>query len=131
MYEKRRRICDAGVLREAYRTEEGGIGFRCASEPEQLYTRKGGVLEDTVGRKCLCNCLMADIGMQQIQKDGYEEPGLVTLGDDLECVRRMLQGRESYSAAEVVAHLLPLSGEVTMSQTVTTPSCAAQEAVAS
>ncbi len=66
VYEARKRICDAGVLREAYRTPEGKIAYRCPAEPENIYVAKGGELEDTVGRKCLCNCLLADIGMQQI-----------------------------------------------------------------
>src|SRR6266536_1098759 len=109
IYRARKRICDVGVLRESYRTPDGKIAQRCPSEPENLYVAKGGVFEDTVGRKCLCNCLLADIGMQQIQKDGSEEPGLVTTGDDLACVLQYLpEGAESYSAADAVKKLLSL-----------------------
>ena len=109
VYRARKRICDVGVLRESYRTPDGKIAQRCPSEPENLYVSKGGVFEDTVGRKCLCNCLLADIGMQQIQKDGSEEPGLVTTGDDLQCVLQFLpEGQESYSAADAVKRLLSL-----------------------
>ena len=95
------------MLRESYRTPDGKIAQRCPSEPENLYVAKGGVFEDTVGRKCLCNCLLADIGMQQIQKDGREEPGLVTTGDDLACVLQFLdEGHDSYPAETVVIKLL-------------------------
>jgi nitronate monooxygenase len=109
VYQARKRICDVGVLRESYRTPDGKIAQRCPSEPEAIYVAKGGVFEDTVGRKCLCNCLLADIGMQQTQKDGSVEPGLVTTGDDLACVLQFMpEGQESYSAAEVVTKLLSL-----------------------
>ena len=40
-------------------------------------------MEDTVGRKCLCNALMANIGHAQVRKDNVVEPPLVTVGDDL------------------------------------------------
>lgn len=103
VYARRKRICDAGVLREAYRTPEGKIAYRCSSEPVDIYVAKGGAIEDTVGRKCLCNCLLADIGMQQVQKDGSEEPALVTTGDDLACALNFLApGATSYSAKDVV-----------------------------
>ena len=71
------------------------------------YMEKGGKEEDTVGRKCLCNALMADIGMPQIQKDGTTEPSLVTIGDDVRSVPRFLRpGMETYSARDVVEVLL-------------------------
>jgi nitronate monooxygenase len=67
-----------------------------------------------VGRKCLCNTLLANIGLAQIRKDGSAEPGLVTVGDDLNTVAQFLAtGRESYSAADVVERLLSLSAETT------------------
>jgi nitronate monooxygenase len=109
VYRIRKRICDVGVLRESYRTPEGRVAYRCPSEPEDIYVAKGGVFEDTAGRKCLCNCLLADIGMQQTQKDGSIEPGLVTTGDDLACILQFMpEGEESYSAVDVVTRLLSL-----------------------
>jgi nitronate monooxygenase len=106
VYRTRPRICDIGILREAYRTESGTLAYRCPSEPENLYVAKGGVFEETVGRKCLCNCLLADIGLQQIHRDGREEPGMVTTGDDLNGILPYLAGlQETYSAATVVAAL--------------------------
>lgn len=111
--EARPRICDLGFLREAYVTPAGSIGYRCSAEPVASYVAKGGKIEDTVGRKCLCNALMANIGYQQTRKDGFVEPPLVTVGDDLNTIAQFLApGRASYSAAEVVQSLLSLSGGV-------------------
>lgn len=72
------------------------------------YVKKGGLEEDTVGRKCLCNALMADVGMGQIQAGGMEELPLLTAGDDLNNITRMLKGKSSYSARDVVSYLLEL-----------------------
>jgi nitronate monooxygenase len=70
VYSSRRRICDLGYLREAYRTQEGAIGYRCAAEPVATYVAKGGKLENTVGRKCLCNALLANIGFPRCGATG-------------------------------------------------------------
>ncbi len=110
----RTRVCDIGLLRESYATPEGKIGYRCSAEPVANYVAKGGNIEETVGRKCLCNALMANIGHQQTRKDGSVEPALVTIGDDLNTVVQfMAPGKASYSAADVVASLLSLSAEET------------------
>lgn len=109
----RTRVCDLGYLREAYWTEEGKIAYRCAAEPDPSYVAKGGKLEDTVGRKCLCNALLANIGQPQTRRDGATEPPLVTVGDDMNKVAAFLQdGKESYSAADVVESLM-LGAETT------------------
>jgi nitronate monooxygenase len=71
VYAMRPRICDLGVLREAYRTPEGGIGYRCAGEPATLYVSKGGNVDDTVGRKCVCNGLLANVGFPGPQRKTY------------------------------------------------------------
>ena len=110
IYQERKRVCDLGYLREAYAPAEGKIAYRCSAEPVENYLAKGGKIEDTVGRKCLCNSLMANIGHQQTRKDGYVEPALVTVGDDLNTVAQFLApGRDSYSAVDVVESLLSLS----------------------
>jgi nitronate monooxygenase len=107
MYAERPRICDLGFLREAYRTPEGGIGYRCAAEPVSVHLSKGGKVEDTVGRKCVCNGLLANIGYQQKRNGKREEYGLITAGDDLSTVGRFLKpGRTDYGAADVVEQLL-------------------------
>jgi len=113
VYQERTRVCDLGYLREPYFTEEGGIGYRCAAEPVANYVAKGGTAENTVGRKCLCNALLANVGHPQLRNGATVEPALVTVGDDLNSVAQFLApGRESYSAADVVERLLSLSADV-------------------
>jgi nitronate monooxygenase len=107
----RARVCDLGYLREPYAVDADKIGYRCSAEPVANYLAKGGKIEDTVGRKCLCNALLANIGHAQTRKDGSAEPPLVTVGDDLNTVAEFLKdGRESYSAADVVKSLLSKVG---------------------
>jgi nitronate monooxygenase len=107
VYLARPRICDIGYLREAYRTAAGTIDYRCAAEPVTVYLSKGGQEENTVGRKCLCNALVANIGHPQIRGGKYVERGLVTSGDDLSEVPSFLpSNRQVYNAADVIAKLL-------------------------
>jgi len=108
VYEVRPRECDLGYLRSAYRRDDGSVGWRCASEPVADFVAKGGSEAETVGRKCLCNALMVNVGLGQIHRDGYVEPPLVTSGDDVENVARFLPpGAATYSAADVLDYLLP------------------------
>ncbi|MGC1460595.1 MAG: nitronate monooxygenase [Terracidiphilus sp.] len=110
IYQERKRVCDLGYLREPYAAEEGKIAYRCSAEPVENYVMKGGKAEDTVGRKCLCNALMANVGHQQTRKDGAIEPALVTVGDDLNTIVQYLRpGQDSYSAVHVVKSLLSMS----------------------
>ena len=110
IYEERTRVCDLGYLREAYASPEGKIGYRCAAEPVNNFVAKGGKVEETVGRKCLCNALMANIGHAQTRRDGSVEPALVTVGDELNSVAIFLApGKTSYGAEDVVDSLLSLS----------------------
>lgn len=102
----RERVCDLGYLRTAYREPDGTVGYRCASEPEDQYVKKGGALAETVGRQCLCNGLMANIGLGQLREDGRLETPLLTSGDDLKLIAGFLDGRERYSAADVLEALL-------------------------
>jgi nitronate monooxygenase len=107
VYAARPRICDLGFLREAFRTDDGQVDYRCPGEPATLYVSKGGKLEDTVGRKCLCNALVANIGLPQVRNGKHLEQPLITSGDDLKFVTQFLpQGQLSYSAADVVATLM-------------------------
>jgi nitronate monooxygenase len=113
IYEARVRTCDLGYLREPYAMGEGEIGYRCSAEPVDNYVAKGGKIDETVGRKCLCNTLMANIGHAQTRRDGSDEPALITVGDDLNTIAQFIApGHESYSAADVVERLLSLSAEV-------------------
>jgi nitronate monooxygenase len=107
IYQQRRRICDLGILRQPYRRTDGTIGYRCAAEPIAAYLAKGGIQDDTVGRKCLCNALIANAGMPQRLADGTDELCLITMGDDLSGIGRFCRaGSLDYSAADVVNTLL-------------------------
>lgn len=107
VYEQRKRICDLGYLRHAYKKEDGSVGLRCPAEPVNDFVKKGGEIEETVGRKCLCNALFADIGLPQIQAGGYQEVPLLTAGDDLNHLTRILKpGQTSYSSSQVISYLL-------------------------
>jgi nitronate monooxygenase len=72
-----------------------------------VYLSKGGKAEDTVGRKCLCNALVANIGHPQVRAGKYLERGLVTSGDDLREIPFFLRpNKPVYNAADVIAKLL-------------------------
>ena len=106
-YEARPRLCDLSYLRVPYEREPGDIGYRCPAEPEHMYVKKGGELADTVGRKCLCNGLMAGIGLGQDRRDGYSELPILTLGADLEGVAQMLADMpDGWTAVQAVERLL-------------------------
>jgi len=110
VYAARPRVCDLGFLRHLYKKEDGSLGYRCPAEPIDTYVKKGGRIEETVGRKCLCNGLLATIGLPQRQGNGYLEPPIVTSGDDLNKIARFLKkGETSYSASDVIEQLLGYS----------------------
>lgn len=107
IHSKRRRVCDLGFLREPYRCDDGTIGFRCPAESENSFTSKGGNIQDTEGRMCLCNALVANIGMPQRLRDGSLEPCLITLGDDMAGAARFCKpGSSEYTAADVINSIL-------------------------
>lgn len=102
------RRCDQGYLREGYVKEDGTLGWRCPSEATDAYARKGGDVADTDGRICLCNGLLAGIGLGQVQADGIEEPPLLTAGDALADLPRFIpEGQSTYGAADVARALTP------------------------
>lgn len=102
----RPRVCDLGYLREAYRTPDGEVGFRCPAEPANVFVAKGGDPAATEGRACICNALLATHGLPQVRAGRHVEPPIVTMGDDLRGVARFLSpGASDYSAADVIATL--------------------------
>lgn len=103
---ERVRKCDLGYLRVAFKREDGRTDYRCAAEPVEDYVRKGGNEADTVGRKCLCNALTANIGQAQVRDGSFDEPPLLTSGDDLAGIASFLGGRTSYTAGDVLSYLL-------------------------
>jgi NAD(P)H-dependent flavin oxidoreductase YrpB (nitropropane dioxygenase family) len=107
VYADRPRLCDLGYLRVPYERKAGGVGYRCPGEPVQAYVRKGGAAQDTVGRKCLCNSLTANVGLGQTRRGGYAEAPLVTLGADLDGARQLLKRYPGgWTAREAVVWLL-------------------------
>ncbi|MFC7478934.1 nitronate monooxygenase [Luedemannella flava] len=106
VYADRPRLCDLGYLRTQFRRPDGSVGYRCPAEPVDEYVRKGGAVEDTVGSRCLCNGLVATIGLGQHRADGYVEPPLVTLGQDVSFLPHLDRDGAGYCAADVVAYLL-------------------------
>lgn len=103
VYAERKRGCDLGYLRQAYRKPDGTLGYRCPAEPPDAYERKGGDRADTTGRKCLCNGLLATIGLGQVLGGGRLEPAIVTAGTDVAEVARFAPpGATSYRAADVL-----------------------------
>ena len=106
-YHARPRKCDLGYLRHLYRKSDGTIGYRCPAEPVAHYLLKNGAVEETLGRKCVCNGLPATVGLPQTQAGGIAELPFVTAGDDFARVADfLLPGSETYSAADVIRVLL-------------------------
>jgi nitronate monooxygenase len=106
-YEARHKVCDLGYLRQVFKRWNGTVGYRCPGEPEEVFKQKEGDPAEIEGRKCLCNGLMANIGLAQIQKGGEVEKPLVTSGDDIARIG-LFVGKEkrTYSAQEVIQYLL-------------------------
>jgi NAD(P)H-dependent flavin oxidoreductase YrpB (nitropropane dioxygenase family) len=110
VYYERERNCDLGFLREAYvvvdKAGKEVIYYRCTAELEKDFIKKGGSLADTIGKICLCNGLMATIGLGQT-RHGVEEKPIVTAGDILTDVTRQLVAIYGlhFSAKEVLNYL--------------------------
>jgi NAD(P)H-dependent flavin oxidoreductase YrpB (nitropropane dioxygenase family) len=104
--EARQRVCDLGYLRIPVRTGEGRTIYRCAAEPVDAYVAKGGDFADTIGRRCLCNGLTANIGQAQWRPEtNTEEMPLVTSGDDLLALAAFATANPGYTAECVVKYL--------------------------
>jgi NAD(P)H-dependent flavin oxidoreductase YrpB (nitropropane dioxygenase family) len=105
-YGARERICDLSYLRSPFRRDDGGVGYRCASEPVDAYVRKGGTADETIGRMCLCNGLAATAGLAQLRGDDTVEPYLVTLGSDRAQLAGLLERHpDGWSALDVMEWL--------------------------
>lgn len=79
VYAARKRICNKGYLLQAHYQERSDGTVRetyvCPAMPEKQYRKLGGTEEDLSGRICLCNTLLATVGLAE-----PHEPPLVTLG---------------------------------------------------
>ena len=105
-YEARPRLCDLSYLRTPKIDADGKVRYVCASEPEKKYIDKGEDPADLVDRLCLCNGLMASVGLGQERADGYHEAPLLTLGSSTGEVAEMLElFPDGWSAADLVRTL--------------------------
>lgn len=107
LHQDRSRICDLGYLRHLYRKPDGSVGYRCPAEPLNRFLQKGGTVQQTSGRVCVCNGLAATVGIGQVRSGTLTELPLVTAGDDLAHLAQFLSpGRDTYTAADVVSRIL-------------------------
>ncbi len=107
VYEQRSRICDLGYLRTAYLKDDGNVGYRCPGEDVSDFVRKGGSIEETKGRMCLCNGLLSTVGLGQLREGGYYEPSILTSGDDIQGIETFMhEDHSGYTAADVVQSIL-------------------------
>ena len=106
-YDARVRQCNMGYLRHAYWKSDGVLGYRCPAEPVSDYVRKGGTEAEAAGRKCVCNGLLAAIGLGRIDDGSIPEPALLTAGCEVANVAQFAKpGRLTYTAADVIERLL-------------------------
>jgi nitronate monooxygenase len=102
---RRERVCDLGYLRQAYVDKRGNLGFRCSGEPVDTYVKKGGNPLSTHNKICLCNGLLATVGLGQRREPENELP-ILTAGEGLSEILSFLEnGKDSYSASSVLARL--------------------------
>ncbi len=101
----RKRICDLGYLRRLYYKGDSEIGYRCPAEPVENFIKKGGTIEETIDKQCLCNGLIATIGLGQIRDYGVEPP-IITSGEDYSPITNIVKNVGSdYSAKDVINYL--------------------------
>ncbi len=105
-YNKRKRCCDLGYLRHIYCKENSEIGYRCPGEPVQSYVKKGGPHDKTEGKQCLCNGLLATIGLAQVREHGLSELPIVTSGENFSFAAPMIErAGMNYSAKDVIDYI--------------------------
>jgi NAD(P)H-dependent flavin oxidoreductase YrpB (nitropropane dioxygenase family) len=128
VYDARPRVCDIGILQQWALSKPADDGtrtllHRCPAAPVASYVSRRGLERGTEGRRCLCNGLLACVGLAQVHGQNgthIEEPAIVTLGNHLDSVRRLSrQGQMHYWAKDVVDDILgPANGA---SDSVETP----------
>ncbi len=102
----RKRVCNMGYLAEPYRSDDGTIKYRCPAEPEAAFQAKGGEPSRCLNARCLCNALLANIGLGMSYAGSYLEKPLLTVGKHLESLRLLIKKvGTDYSAADVIAFL--------------------------
>ncbi len=100
VYQRQTRACTQGALVSLFRKPDGTIGYRCPSEPVDIHLKKGGKLEDTVGRRCLCSGLLATAGIQDESRPNKRQAPIVTTGDDLGFLPELMINEDSTYGVE-------------------------------
>ncbi len=107
LFENRKKICNLGYLRNLYKKEDGSVGYRCPAESKEEFEKKGGVTnENTEGKRCLCNALLATVGMPSIYKDGTIEKALITMGTKVDALKDLLKQKTDFSASDVIDYII-------------------------
>ena len=107
LFENRKKICNLGYLRNLYKKEDGSVGYRCPAESKENFEKKGGVSNETTeGKRCLCNALLATVGMPSIYKDGTIEKALITMGTKVDALKDLLKQKSDFSAGDVIDYIL-------------------------
>ena len=117
VYAGRRRVCDLGFLQQRGLGKPDAEGNRrlfqrCPAAPLDDFVNKRGLPMNAEDKRCLCNGLLAGVGLGQVNPQSGEEPAIVTLGNHLGGIRRLSrQGQSVYWAKDVVEDiLLPFPG---------------------
>jgi hypothetical protein len=93
-------------LRQPFCKGDSEIDYRCPGEPVSHYLLKGGSQDETIGKQCLCNGLLATIGLGQVREDGCELP-IITAGEDFSFIPSLIKNSTlTYGAADVIAFLM-------------------------
>lgn len=103
VYQKRKRLCNLGYLREAYKVGDNEVRFLCKAGSLGALKSVGLKEEEGVGRKCLCNALFSTVGYPLKMGDGNYEPAIVTLGDELDFLKPM--GSKNYSVKDYLDYI--------------------------
>ncbi len=114
VFTNRRKVCDIGLLQQFGLAKPAANGERrlfqrCPAAPINGFVRKRGLLHNAEGRRCLCNGLLATVGLGQVdtQEAAGEEPAIVTLGNHLDGIQRLSHhGQNPYWVQDVVQDIL-------------------------
>ena len=115
VYTSRMRVCDIGLLQQRGLSKPAGDGSRrlfqrCPAAPLDDFVSKRGLPLNTTDRRCLCNGLLACVGLGQTglqNGEQMEEPAIVTLGNHLDGIRRLSRnGQTPYWVHDVVNDIL-------------------------
>jgi nitronate monooxygenase len=114
VYANRLRVCDIGLLQQRGLSKPAEDGTRrlfqrCPAAPLDDFVSKRGLPLNTIDRRCLCNGLLATVGLGQagLQNGQQEEPAIVTLGNHLDGIRRLSRnGQSPYWVHDVVTDIL-------------------------